>query len=433
MRNQIKSILKLALSLILLLFIELSALGCFGKTAPQLASIDPNRGTNQETVTVTLTGAKFEKKAIVKLTMAGQADIMAREVKFISKTRIVATFDLNGKAAGQWDIVVCNTARKTAKLDNAFMIEYPAPSVISVSPNQGANNSPLIISSLIGSGFRFGIKVLLRKSDQPEVIASRAALFSNTELTCGLDLTGVTPGVYDVAVVNEDGKTGILANGFTVLLFTPDTASQSEESSWETAASDDETAVTEDTVKVEETEAEVMEEEPAETEAGVAEETMESEEEALEEEPAEAGVAEETMESEEEALEEEPAEAGVAEETMESEEEALEEEPAEAGVVEEIMESEGEPLDEEDAAVADETTENQETMLDLTQAYALQALLNVLENKGILTMEEVLEELERIKSTMGEYLEKDEMADEYGVTDEDTAEFAEDNPKENAE
>jgi hypothetical protein len=398
MRNHIKSILKLALLLILLFLIEMSTLGCFWKPTPQLTSMDPNRGCNKEIVTVTLTGTKFDRKATVKLTMAGQADITA-QVKFVSKTQLSATFDLNGKAVGMWDLVVSNTTPKMAKLVNAFMIDYPAPTVISVSPNQGPNNAPLSISSLVGTDFRYGIKVLLRKSDQPEIIASRAALFSDKELTCLFDLTSAIPGVYDLVVMNDDGKTGLLTNGFTVSLFTPEPASQLKEAALDTVVFNDETAATkEDTIDTEEPAADMDTVNSLESE----EEVTLDEEEATEEE-----VVEDATES--------------GEEVALDEEEATEEE-----VVEDTTES-GEE------AVVDESTETEETMLDLNQAYALQALINVLEKKGILTKDEVLEELENIKATMGENLEEDEAVDEGDAVDEDTADPQEVNPEENAE
>jgi hypothetical protein len=114
----------------------------FGCPTPKVTSLSVTKGTNNETVNLTITGSQFHKSTYVKLIKAGQSDIVATNVKLVSKTEVSCTLDLNGKTAGQWDVVVANIGSMSKKdkptvLANGFTIEYPAPTVTGIQPNQG--------------------------------------------------------------------------------------------------------------------------------------------------------------------------------------------------------------------------------------------------------------------------------------------------------
>ena len=89
----------------------------------QVNSITPNKGGNTGVVTTTITGAKFESGASVKLTREGNPDINAVEVNVTDSSHITASFDLTGKASGTYDVVVTNPDGKSATLPKAFTIE----------------------------------------------------------------------------------------------------------------------------------------------------------------------------------------------------------------------------------------------------------------------------------------------------------------------
>ena len=217
-----KIMLTLLLSMVLALMFSITAQGYIFSSTPALQTITPEKGITGTSVTVTLSGAKFEKKATVRLVMDGQADILPTDLQVVSKNEIRCTFDLKDKVTGKWSVVVANTAKKFAKLAAGFTIEYPDPQISSIDPAQASNEGPLVISSLSGANFRFGATVTLRKSEQQDVQATRVALFSSSELTCEFDLTDVTPGAYDLIVANDDGKTATLKAGFNVELFIPE-------------------------------------------------------------------------------------------------------------------------------------------------------------------------------------------------------------------
>jgi len=101
----------------------------FGNVPVSLSvtSITPNSGYNNGLVNITnLAGTGFQSGATVKLTKSGQSDIVATNVVVVSSTKITCTFDLTGKATGQWNVVVTNPNGESATLTNGFTINDAA-------------------------------------------------------------------------------------------------------------------------------------------------------------------------------------------------------------------------------------------------------------------------------------------------------------------
>lgn len=121
---QRKLVLIPVVALVLLLSFTAYTLAC---PVPEVVSVTPNTGLNNESVNIVITGAKFHKSAYVKLTKSGESDIIATNLN-ITKTEISCTLDLTGKAAGAWDLVVGNVGsiskkEKPAALTEAFTIK----------------------------------------------------------------------------------------------------------------------------------------------------------------------------------------------------------------------------------------------------------------------------------------------------------------------
>lgn len=93
---------------------------------PSITSIFPTKGGDTRPVTVTITGDGFLQGAQVKLSRAGEADIVGTVGK-IERNKIMATFNLEGKTRGTWDLVLTNLpAYPTSPpviLPGAFTIE----------------------------------------------------------------------------------------------------------------------------------------------------------------------------------------------------------------------------------------------------------------------------------------------------------------------
>jgi C1A family cysteine protease len=94
-----------------------------GPPAPVVTSITPSSGTDDGVVSITnLAGNHFRSGASVKLTMAGQADILATGVTVVSASKITCQFDLTGRALGLWDVVVTNPDSQSGSLADGFRI-----------------------------------------------------------------------------------------------------------------------------------------------------------------------------------------------------------------------------------------------------------------------------------------------------------------------
>ena len=92
----------LCFSLILLLLV---AAGIpIAVASPTVKSISPATGPNDVAITAEITGTGFNSGSIVTLTKCGTgAGTITGEISSVSATKITATFDLTGQAAGQMD------------------------------------------------------------------------------------------------------------------------------------------------------------------------------------------------------------------------------------------------------------------------------------------------------------------------------------------
>jgi len=95
-------------------------------------------------------------------------------------------------------------------------IDYPAPTVLSISPDGGINNRDVAVTNLGGANFRDGVSVQLVKSGLPAISATNVVVASPTKIVCDFNLREKTPGLRDVVVTNPDNKTGSLPDGFNV-------------------------------------------------------------------------------------------------------------------------------------------------------------------------------------------------------------------------
>ncbi len=191
----------------------------FAVTAPPptLSSITPSTGVNTGPVAITdLEGTAFVNGATVTLTRTGQADILASGVTVIDSTTITCSVDITGAAAGLWNVTVENPDLQSAILVDGFNITNPSPTVTSITPAEGVNTAPVIITDLSGTGFLPGATAILSKTGEFDIPATGVSVVDPTMITCTFDITGAAIGAWDITVQNTDGQTGTLAGGFNV-------------------------------------------------------------------------------------------------------------------------------------------------------------------------------------------------------------------------
>ena len=207
--------------------------------APTVTSITPNSGLNTGSVSITnLAGTYFQTGAAVKLTKSGQSDIVATGVTVMSATQITGSFNLTGKALGQWNVVVTNPDAQSGALTNGFAVTAPAPTLISITPNSGLNTGSVSITNLAGTYFQTGAAVKLAKSGETDIAATGVTVVSPTQITCAFDLTGKAAGQWNVVVTNPDAQSGTLNNGFTVTAPAPTVTSITPNSGLNTGSVD---------------------------------------------------------------------------------------------------------------------------------------------------------------------------------------------------
>lgn len=92
---------------------------------PVVNRVSPNHGGNSGSLTVEITGARFESGATVKLTKTGQPDIVADTsmTTVVDSSKIITTFDLRDRELGEWSVVVTNPDGSSGAFYSGFTIE----------------------------------------------------------------------------------------------------------------------------------------------------------------------------------------------------------------------------------------------------------------------------------------------------------------------
>jgi hypothetical protein len=93
-----------------------------------LSTHAPTEGRSGELVALELSGVSLRPGSKLRLEKPGEDDVVASAV-FSSPERLFGTFDLDGAAAGLWDVVVERVDGSTAVLASSFEVLTPAPTI----------------------------------------------------------------------------------------------------------------------------------------------------------------------------------------------------------------------------------------------------------------------------------------------------------------
>lgn len=184
--------------------------------APIVTSVLPATGANSSPITLEVSGTNFATGASVKLSVAGQSDIVATNVVLLSSSKISGTFNITGAKVGLWTMTVTNTDGRSGSLPAAFQVLSPAPMITAITPAAGYNNATVEITNLAGSNFRSGATVKLTKTGENDIPGTNVTVVSAEKITCRFDLNGKATGQWDVVVTNDDNQSGTLSAGFKV-------------------------------------------------------------------------------------------------------------------------------------------------------------------------------------------------------------------------
>ena len=91
-----------------------------------------------------------------------------------------------------------------------------APSVTSITPNNGTTGTVVSITNLAGTSFAPGATIKLRKTGEADIVAANVVWESVTKFRCVLNLAVAATGSWSVQVNNVDGASDVLSGAFTV-------------------------------------------------------------------------------------------------------------------------------------------------------------------------------------------------------------------------
>lgn len=185
-----------------------------------LTSLSQSTGVNGGPGAVTsfiVNGYDFINSDRVKLTKAGESDIILPAPTLVSDRQMYCAVDLTGKATGYWNIVASTDGFITASatLSNAFLVLSGSVTINSITPNHGTNNASVSVSEIGGLNIPAAAVAKLVKTGESDITASSVSVVSSKELSCVFDLTGKTTGYWDL-VVSTGSESYTLAKSFYI-------------------------------------------------------------------------------------------------------------------------------------------------------------------------------------------------------------------------
>ena len=185
--------------------------------APILTAASPNSGTqNQANLNVVLTGSKFVSGASCNF----GAGININSCTFNSTTQITANINILGTApTGGHNVIVTNPDGQSSTLANGFTVQQgipnPPPTITGANPNSGAQGQTNITVILAGTNF---LPNPACDFDSDQGLTTNSCTYNSpTQITANITvaLNAVTGG-HNIVVMDTDGQSATLVNGFTV-------------------------------------------------------------------------------------------------------------------------------------------------------------------------------------------------------------------------
>jgi len=195
---------------------------------PSVLQVEPSTGANNsESINLALTGASFRmtdgsdfESVIVRI-----GAVSLTNVTVSSATSLTATYAIENRTAGSYDVIVTTDYGSSEPLGEGFTVTNPAPTAISVSPNSAGNTADISVT-IVGTGF-------LSTSTTPPAAANptvqmrdpnnanndfyltNVTVVSTTSITATVP-SGKTAVTYDLVVTNGDGQSATKSDTFQV-------------------------------------------------------------------------------------------------------------------------------------------------------------------------------------------------------------------------
>jgi len=175
--------------------------------APTLTSINPNTGSRNSTVLVTLSGTNLA--GVTALTVSGNG-ITVSGVTVVNPTTLTATFTISGAATLSVRNVTVTTAGGTS---NAVTFTVAAPTVTGVSPNTGVRGTSVPVT-ITGTGLGAATGVTVSGSG---VSFSNFTVANATTVTATFTVTATAGLTARTVTVQTPSGNASLTGAFTVV------------------------------------------------------------------------------------------------------------------------------------------------------------------------------------------------------------------------
>ncbi|MFH1826216.1 MAG: hypothetical protein ABH823_02870 [bacterium] len=182
---------------------------------PLITSVEAGVIVDNSTMSLTIYGANFAEGATVTLSLAGQSDITGTSVAVVSSGKITCSVNVASVKAGSWTITVTNTDGRSGSLPSAVVL-YDAPVINTIVPATAYNNETTAAVEISGSKFRQGATVTLQMAGETDIGGTSVSVVSAEKITGNFAIKDKTVGRWDVKIINPDGKSGLLSEGFKV-------------------------------------------------------------------------------------------------------------------------------------------------------------------------------------------------------------------------
>ena len=146
---------------------------------------------------ITISGEGFVSGCDVKLQNAGQSDINASNITIVSSTSISCIFDVVGKTAGSWNLVITTGSISAQKVSAVDILPMQ---ITSISTSTAYNTDANRAITISGQGFVSGGTVKLKRSGQSDILPISQSYINQSEIDCIMGLTGKATGYWDLEV-----------------------------------------------------------------------------------------------------------------------------------------------------------------------------------------------------------------------------------------
>ncbi len=171
--------------------------------APTVSSIDPTSRTDDDPTSATVTGSDFIATPGVSVGATACTDVVV-----VDGTELTCTIP-SGIVTGLYDVVVTNPDSSYGTLANGFEVDWSAPTVTGISPDNRTGDGPTSVT-ITGTNFYTGATATVGGITLDNIV-----VVSDTSITGDVP-TGYSPGTYDVVVTNADSQYGTKASAFTI-------------------------------------------------------------------------------------------------------------------------------------------------------------------------------------------------------------------------